>query len=288
MVSCISGPLGLYRKEVINQIKEQWINQTFMGTKCSFGDDRHLTNLLLINGYCTFYTPHSDCKTDTPAELLRWIAQQTRWCKSFYREFLINIKAFHKQPLWLAVQLVFQTVLPFFILVTFIWFVTLSLDVYCIVIIMIILMGFIRGLIGVIRNCEEVYFYYAFYVILYALFLVPSKMFAMMTLWNNEWGTSSRLGRTSPICKAIHALIWAVFFIAFYIGIGVKHLVNGQKLTEPATKYMFFVCVGFMVFLAIHWQFYSRMTLLPRCKKEFEENLKETEMQINQRRAEIS
>ncbi len=85
VVSCISGPLGLYRKSIINQIKDEWLHQTFLGTKCTFGDDRHLTNLILNYGYATYYTPRSSCKTDTPAELLRWIAQQTRWCKSFYR-----------------------------------------------------------------------------------------------------------------------------------------------------------------------------------------------------------
>lgn len=139
----------------------------------------------MLNGYATYYTPRSSCKTDTPAELLRWIAQQTRWCKSFYREFLINIKAFHKQPLWLACQLVFQTIFPFFILATLIWFITLSLDVYCIIVIMIITMGIVRGLIGVIRTRKLVYFYYTFYVVLYVLFLVPSKIWAILTLWNN-------------------------------------------------------------------------------------------------------
>ena len=74
-----------------------------MGDKCTFGDDRHLSNLILEKGLSIFYTPFAKCKTDTPAELLRWIPQQTRWCKSFFREFFYNIRSFHKHSVWMSV-----------------------------------------------------------------------------------------------------------------------------------------------------------------------------------------
>ena len=226
VVSCISGPVGLYRKSILDDIKEPWINQHFLGIKCSFGDDRHLTNLILGKGYSTYYTPNSTCKTDTPAELLRWIAQQTRWSKSFYREFFINIKAFHKQPFWLACQLVFQTIFPFFIIATLVWFVAASFGNYCIIFIMVVIMGVFRAILGCLRTRDPIYLYYSFYIVLYVLFLIPCKIFGLFTLWNNEWGTSERLGRAAPVVKAIHALIWAVLFTAYYIAMGIKHLVS--------------------------------------------------------------
>ncbi|KAK1896020.1 Hyaluronan synthase 2, partial [Dissostichus eleginoides] len=43
-VQCISGPLGMYRNSLLHEFLEDWYNQTFMGSHCSFGDDRHLTN----------------------------------------------------------------------------------------------------------------------------------------------------------------------------------------------------------------------------------------------------
>ncbi|KAK1795430.1 hypothetical protein P4O66_010610, partial [Electrophorus voltai] len=52
-VSCISGPLGLYRNDLLQQFLESWYNQTFLGTHCTFGDDRHLTNRMLSMGYST-------------------------------------------------------------------------------------------------------------------------------------------------------------------------------------------------------------------------------------------
>jgi hyaluronan synthase len=265
-VSCISGPLGLYRKTVVDQIKEEWLEQTFLGTKCTFGDDRHLTNLVLNYGYSTYYTPESVCVTDTPAELLRWIAQQTRWCKSFYREFLINIKSFYKHPPWLAGQLVFQTFFPFFIIATLIWFVTVSIDIYCIIVIMMILMGVIRSFFAIIRTGKLVFLYYSFYVVLYVLFLIPSKMWALITVWNNDWGTSARMARISGVIKAIHALVWAAFFIAYYVAIGIKHFYYGNvDFKQVPTLYVFIGSIVFMIVLYMHWLVYSECFLLPAC-----------------------
>ncbi|XP_048880250.1 hyaluronan synthase 1 isoform X2 [Brienomyrus brachyistius] len=52
-VSCISGPLGLYRNDLLQEFLESWYNQKFLGTHCTFGDDRHLTNRMLSLGYAT-------------------------------------------------------------------------------------------------------------------------------------------------------------------------------------------------------------------------------------------
>lgn len=124
-------------------------------------------------------------------------------------------------------------------------------------------MGVIRSIFAIIRTGRLVFLYYSFYVVLYVLFLIPSKMFALITVWNNDWGTSARLGRASPILKAIHAIIWALFFIGYYIGIGVRHLVNNQQFKQVPTIYMFFACIGFMILLTIHWLYYSNCILLP-------------------------
>lgn len=45
--------LGLYRNDLLQQFLEAWYNQKFLGTHCTFGDDRHLTNRMLSMGYAT-------------------------------------------------------------------------------------------------------------------------------------------------------------------------------------------------------------------------------------------
>lgn len=44
---------GLYRNDLLQQFLESWYNQKFLGTHCTFGDDRHLTNRMLSMGYAT-------------------------------------------------------------------------------------------------------------------------------------------------------------------------------------------------------------------------------------------
>lgn len=44
---------GLYRNDLLQQFLESWYNQKFLGTHCTFGDDRHLTNRMLSIGYAT-------------------------------------------------------------------------------------------------------------------------------------------------------------------------------------------------------------------------------------------
>lgn len=45
--------VGLYRNNLLQQFLEAWYNQKFLGTHCTFGDDRHLTNRMLSMGYAT-------------------------------------------------------------------------------------------------------------------------------------------------------------------------------------------------------------------------------------------
>lgn len=71
-----------------------WILQSFLGKETTFGDDRHLTNRILSLGHKTGYTHLAVCDSDTPAGYVRWVKQQTRWSKSFFREAFWFPKSF--------------------------------------------------------------------------------------------------------------------------------------------------------------------------------------------------
>ncbi|TMS10937.1 hypothetical protein E3U43_019930 [Larimichthys crocea] len=114
-VSCISGPLGLYRNDILQQFLESWYNQKFLGTHCTFGDDRHLTNRMLSMGYATKYTARSKCYTETPSQFLRWLNQQIRWTKSYFREWLYNAMWWHKHHLWMTYESIVSGIFPFFV-----------------------------------------------------------------------------------------------------------------------------------------------------------------------------
>ena len=66
-VTCLSGPLACYRKEIILKNREAWLNQSFLGQKATFGDDRAMTNFVLT-GYRTSYQDSAVCSTIVPSK----------------------------------------------------------------------------------------------------------------------------------------------------------------------------------------------------------------------------
>ena len=46
-VTCLSGPLSCYRRDLVLRYSEAWLNQKFLGQRATFGDDRSMTNFIL-------------------------------------------------------------------------------------------------------------------------------------------------------------------------------------------------------------------------------------------------
>ncbi len=67
-VLCCSGPLAAYRNTIIQNVKESYISQRFLGQYCTYGDDRHLTNLILEQGYTVHYERRAKAWTYVPSE----------------------------------------------------------------------------------------------------------------------------------------------------------------------------------------------------------------------------
>ncbi|NPV54305.1 MAG: glycosyltransferase [Firmicutes bacterium] len=90
-VTCCSGCYSAYRRNAVLGVLNEWQNQTFLGRKCTFGDDRSLTNLLLREGYSLLYVSEARVKTIVPETWRGYFKQQLRWKKSWFRESLIAV-----------------------------------------------------------------------------------------------------------------------------------------------------------------------------------------------------
>nr|XP_056718463.1 hyaluronan synthase 3 [Euleptes europaea] len=213
-VQCISGPLGMYRNALLQHFLEDWYNQTFLGSKCSFGDDRHLTNRVLSLGYRTKYTARSKCLTETPTRYLRWLNQQTRWSKSYFREWLYSALWFHKHHLWMTYESVVTGFFPFFLVATVIqlfyrgrvWNILLFLlTVQLVGILKATYACFLRG------NTEMIFM--SLYSLLYMSSLLPAKMFAIATITKSGWGTSGRKTIVVNFLGLIPVSVWAAVLL---------------------------------------------------------------------------
>eukprot|EP00743_Colponemidia_sp_Colp-15_P011718 GILK01013146.1.p1 GENE.GILK01013146.1~~GILK01013146.1.p1 ORF type:complete len:591 (+),score=72.09 GILK01013146.1:269-2041(+) len=218
-VLCVSGPLGIYRGSTLNQIMNDWVKQTFFGVPCTFGDDRHLTNLVLRTGQKVKYTHLASCLTETPATLSRWITQQTRWCKSFHREFFLNVQWFHKQSIWMGGELTYHAMFPYFFMYSVlrilytgsVWQLTLAM--FCLA-----ASTTLKSIYALIVSGNFGFLLFPLYGPLYIIGLIPAKLWAFLTLWDISWGTSAR-GEKPGLASRVWTTVKYLFAPTIWFGV---------------------------------------------------------------------
>lgn len=192
-VLCVSGPIGMYRLNCIEKIFKNWSEQKFLGKLCNYGDDRHLTNKILSLGKRVIYTHLAHASTETPTNLYRFFKQQIRWNKSAFREIFWNIPILHKHSLFMTIDLVYVLFYPYFCisyLMIVLWSGTLfDLGLYLTI---VLVLGLIKSIYGYIRTKNLEILFYFLYTLIYISIVFPAKIFALLNLNDNSWGTSSR------------------------------------------------------------------------------------------------
>jgi hyaluronan synthase len=90
-VFCTPGALSAYRASAINPHLANWLNQTFMGTPASIGEDRALTNMVLGSGYRVVYQRDAVVLTKVPVSFEGLRRMLLRWGRSNIRENLVML-----------------------------------------------------------------------------------------------------------------------------------------------------------------------------------------------------
>ncbi|CAL8339199.1 hyaluronan synthase 1 [Gadus morhua] len=264
-VSCISGPLGLYRNDLLQQFLESWYNQTFLGTHCTFGDDRHLTNRMLSMGYATKYTARSKCYTETPAQFLRWLNQQTRWTKSYFREWLFNAMWWHKHHLWMTYESIVSGVFPFFVTATIIQlFWTGSLWDILWVLCCIQLIGLVKASYACILRGDMAMVFMSLYSALYMTSLLPAKYFAILTMNKSSWGTSGRRKMVGNYIPLLPLSVWAAILLGglFYTIYKESQMSWQTPAKKMETGFLIFGCAAYtcywIIMVVLYWVWFRR------------------------------
>jgi hyaluronan synthase len=193
VLMCCSGPFSAYRKSVVDQVKDRYTSQNFMGRRCTFGDDRHLTNLVLEAGYRVVFDNKAAAYTHVPEDIQTYIKQQVRWNKSFYREMLWTLKSFRKHHTYMIYDLIMQFILPFLLLVALGGMVSQSLRYGPHVIVgylaSIILIALLRSMYGLFRTRDPGFLLFVLYGFIHLFLLMPTRLYALCTLNHTKWGT---------------------------------------------------------------------------------------------------
>jgi hyaluronan synthase len=110
-VYCCPGALAAYRMSVVRQVLPQWERQRFLGTECTYGEDRAMTNCILAAGYDTVYQRSAVVHTLVPETYTRLCKMYLRWDRSYIREELRFARVvWQRPPLWRALAMYESTV----------------------------------------------------------------------------------------------------------------------------------------------------------------------------------
>ncbi len=192
-VLCCSGPLSIYRREVVDAIWGRYVAQTFRGIECTYGDDRHLTNLVLSEGHRTVFVPDARCITSAPTTLRQYLRQQLRWNKSYYRELLWTLSFLPRLGRYMWFEVITQTMLPMLlalaVVATGVRAAIHGPSVLALYAAIVAVMAVAHCLYAVWRQRNAGFFLFVVYGFLHALLLIPLRLRAIGSLTDNSWGT---------------------------------------------------------------------------------------------------
>ncbi|AQX05243.1 glycosyl transferase family 2 [Elizabethkingia meningoseptica] len=91
-VMCTPGALAAYRRDLVMNCLEDWVNQTFMGRPSDIGEDRAMTNMILKQGYHILFQRNAYVFTNIPKRYKNLYKMFIRWERSNVRENIMMSK----------------------------------------------------------------------------------------------------------------------------------------------------------------------------------------------------
>lgn len=191
-VSCLSGPLSCYRKDLVLKYSDEWLNQTFLGQRATFGDDRAMTNLILRH-HRTGYQDTSICYTIVPNDYDVFLKQQMRWKRSWLRESLIAAGfMWRKEPfaaLSFYMGLLVPIIAPFIVCYNLIY-VPLTHRVFPTTFLLgMVSMAVLMSAAQSLLRRSTTWLYGIWFCIYYEMVLLWQMPIAWFTFWKSTWGT---------------------------------------------------------------------------------------------------
>jgi hyaluronan synthase len=87
-VSCLSGRTAVYRRDLLMDIEQEFMHETFWGVPCLSGDDKRLTTLILERGYLTYMQRTAEVWSTFPNTWRIFFKQRLRWARNTWRSDL--------------------------------------------------------------------------------------------------------------------------------------------------------------------------------------------------------
>ena len=191
-VTCLSGPLSCYRKDLIVKYMDAWLNQKFWGEKATFGDDRSMTNFILRENR-TGYQDTAICNTIVPNTYSIFLKQQMRWKRSWLRESLIAAGFMWKKEPFMALSFYMGVLVPLLAPIIVLYnliYIPITHRVFPLTFIIgICLMALLMCMAQLFLRKSSTWIYGLWFCLYYEAVLLWQMPIAWVTFWKTTWGT---------------------------------------------------------------------------------------------------
>lgn len=192
-VTCCSGCCSAYRREALLEILNEFKNQKFLGVRCTYGDDRSLTNLLLKQGYNALYAADAISYTIVPDTLRKFMKQQLRWKKSWVRESLIASTFMWRRNPVMSISfylgLILPLIAPVIVVRALLWY-PLTNDIFpWFYLLGLTLMALLYGFYYRIHVKDRKWVYGVIFASFYTVVLIWQLPWAIINIRDSSWGT---------------------------------------------------------------------------------------------------
>ncbi|PJG51430.1 chitooligosaccharide synthase NodC [Bradyrhizobium forestalis] len=189
-VMCCCGPCAMYRRSALALLLDQYEAQFFRGKPSDFGEDRHLTILMLKAGFRTEYVPDAIAATVVPDSLGPYLRQQLRWARSTFRDTFLALRLLPGLDGYLTLDVIGQNLGPLLLALSSLaalaqlliagsvpWWTGLTIAA----------MTMVRCSVAALRARELRFLGFALHTPINIFLLLPLKAYALCTLSNSDW-----------------------------------------------------------------------------------------------------
>ncbi len=202
-VTVNSGPLAMYRADIIRKYLDAYLNETFFGRPVKFSDDSMLTTFALMHGR-TVQQTSALCFSATPERVSHHIRRYVRWMRgsfirSWWRIKYLPLFSYGFLMQWFRwVQLALSTIVFFYLVVLgvddgwSVWLYMLAVPVF---------VTYLQSLryLSIVRSDQSLGNRVLNYMLsplaaFWTIFVLrPVKWYAYVTCWKTGWGTRKKV-----------------------------------------------------------------------------------------------
>jgi len=207
-VTCLSGPLSCYRKELLVKYMDKWLNQKFLGQRATFGDDRSMTNFILRHHH-TGYQDTAVCRTIVPNTYKMFLKQQMRWKRSWLRESLIASRFMWKKEPFMGLSFYMGVLVPILAPVIVLYnliYIPLAHRVFPTAFLVgMFLMALLMSMAQLFLRKSSTWIFGIWFCLYYEAVLLWQMPIAWFTFWKSTWGTRMTPADVAELNKKMQA-----------------------------------------------------------------------------------